>query len=794
VYKDELISMKKLWIFPALTGLLFSIMYHNRFHYFASLLFVYWFFRLVFLKNRKVLLISLTVCLILGMKFKADQFYHRSVISPDQDEFIVSVKPTSFKVDGDLIKFEGKIHTSEKLENIVVRYYVENEEAQLKWIEQDVPKNLYIKGELNPPSENSNFHQFNYRKYLSRNNTYYELEASSLVDITQLDLPSKVPLEYKIDYLRVRLFDYIDQHLFGHVAAYSKTTLFAHSDAINPEVMESYRDVGLVHLLSISGLHIQLLISGIYFILLWLGVTRETASKSLLLILPLYGLAAGFGISVFRAVFQSIFKFTFLLLKKPSSSLDNWALTLILTLFLFPFSIFNLGFQLSYLLSGSLILLSNAPNIKKLSEKRSSLILSACINLISVPILSYHFFEFPWISLFINMIFLPVFSWILFPIIIILFLLSGFFSNFMLFNLLVSLVNQGIDLLESFLSALSVVDGTIFITGRLSLIGMIGLILGIICTLFTLEVKNKKVMLLTTGLFLTVFFLFSKQYSPLGMVSMIDVGQGESIVIKPPFSSKAMMIDTGGKLMWQEEEWKKRSNEFEIATDIVIPVLKSEGITSIKELILSHGDADHVGEVGGLIENFSIEKIITTRQTLQTDIIAENKQLYMDENILFQLIEPPEVLLDTLVPLNVISPVNMKDNKNEDSLVLVSDIGEYRWLFTGDIEKMTEEELVRTYNHLQVDILKVAHHGSNTSTTEEFLNLTRPHIAMISAGENNPYNHPHPDVLGRLKENQLTIYRTDVHGGIKYQYSPINFIHENIENFITNQPKRDIIK
>ena len=563
------------------------------------------------------------------------------------------------------------------------------------------------------------------------------------------------------------------------------------NNSISEESMDSYRSLGLIHLLSISGLHIQLLISGISYILLRIGITKETTSKVLLVVLPVYGMFAGFGVGVFRSVVQAMVRSIFLLFHKPSPSIDNWSIALILTLLINPTSIYSVGFQLSYLLSGTLILLSNSKWTKSLPLWKSSLIMSLCINLVSIPILSYHFYEFPWLSLLMNALFIPFFTWFLFPAIIIVFFLSWILSETVVFNLLVVMVNQLIQIVEFVLKTFSSFNGMSFIIGRLSIYGMIALILGIILLLCSFEMK-KKHRYLWISFVLISCSLFSKQYSPVGFVMMMDVGQGEAIVIKPPFSKSATLIDTGGQLSWAEkEDWQKRKAPFSIGKDLIIPALKSQGITQIDQVLLTHGDVDHIGELSSLVNNFKVQEVIAGETTYQNDELKSQLRLFENRDTKLTLIKAPHIFYNVKPSMILLHLEESTRISNEDSFVLYSEIGKYKWLFTGDIEEQAEKELIKKYSHVKINVLNVAHHGSKTSTSEEFLNNFNPEIAMISAGVNNTYGHPNEKIIERLGNEDIQIYRTDLDGAIMYKYSNIRILNDFTQEFVTNN---DIIK
>src|SRR5699024_1164720 len=173
--------------------------------------------------------------------------------------------------------------------------------------------------------------------------------------------------------------------------------------------LQSYRALGVVHLFSISGFHITYLINLVRLFLLRMGVTHERTYLFLLLFLPFYGQLAGFGVSVFRAVFQNAFKLLSKLLHQPLDTLDAWALTFLLALFVNPYQIYQIAFQLSYTLSGIFILMGKQKWMQELNALAYTLLFSLMSGLASLPILTYHFFEIPWITVFANVLFIPFF-------------------------------------------------------------------------------------------------------------------------------------------------------------------------------------------------------------------------------------------------------------------------------------------------------------------------------------------------------------------------------------------------
>ncbi|WP_279633258.1 DNA internalization-related competence protein ComEC/Rec2 [Marinilactibacillus kalidii] len=726
-------------------------------------------------RNKKIIVSSLSVSLIIGSLMILQASKNTSNLNGNEQYFDLVVKATSVKIDGDRLRFVGKTLTNgQNSENLVITYKIKSNEEKERLISHSFPKFLALSGNLTRPDGMRNINQFDYKTYLMRNQTHWIFEVDE-IEVNK-GYSGHYPISYRVDHLRADLFNVIDRRIQGKAGDYIKALLFADKRNMSDSTMENYRALGIVHLLSISGLHIQFLIKLIKKILLEIGVTRETANMVLLILLPVYALLAGLGISVFRAVVQTLLSILFTILNKLSSSLDNWAITLLLALAIQPYHLYSAGFQLSYLLSFTMILLSSHPNIIGLTKLKQSLYLNCAISLVSLPILSYHFFEFTWIVVLLNLIFLPLFSFIILPMLVAVLIVSLIFPQTALSSLTITTSNNLLRVLEEGIRTISEASHFTFVVGRLSVLGMILLCIGIIIILLEREMKGKKYQyrLLLLGSIFLLSSLFSERFSPIGKVMMIDVGQGDALMIKEPYGRGNYLIDTGGVVEWQEkEEWTKRNQPYSVGDDIVLPVLKSQGVARINQIYLTHADADHVGALKDIVNGMKVDEIVATPLTLEDQSISQYLSLFKQKEITLRPIyaEGNRSIGPNLIPLYPKEKMSRTaSNKNEVSLVLYGKIGRYHWLFTGDLESEGEEELLALYPNLKIDVLKVGHHGSLTSSQEKFLDGIKPNIGWISSGKNNIYGHPHPEILNRLNNREIKIYRTDQKGSILYQY------------------------
>ncbi|HZX21440.1 MAG TPA: ComEC/Rec2 family competence protein [Clostridia bacterium] len=232
-------------------------------------------------------------------------------------------------------------------------------------------------------------------------------------------------------------------------------------------------------------------------------------------------------------------------------------------------------------------------------------------------------------------------------------------------------------------------------------------------------------------------------------IHMIDVGQGESILITTP-NNKTILIDAG-----EASQGKK-----------VKSYLLKHGIDKINLLIGTHPHTDHIGGLTEIINNFEIEEIMMP-QKLHTSTSFEKLLTAIESKRL--TITPPcpnsIVEFDKDIKLHFLGPIkDYGENLNLWSIVFRLDYKNKSFLFTGDMEREAEMDLIDTYNknNLIANVLNVGHHGSNSSTTQQFLDYVGPEVALISLGSNNPYNHPHEEVITRLEESDVFIYRTDL--------------------------------
>ena len=516
---------------------------------------------------------------------------------------------------------------------------------------------------------------------------------------------------------------------------YLNTFILGDSSVIDDTVLESYRTNGISHLFSVSGMHITLLSSIILYILN--RIKKSNINYFFVIIfLIFYMFLTNFTPSVIRATFLFIFLILNKSLNLKLSTAKILIIILCIALIFNPYNIYNVGFKFSYIISLYLILFNKIIN-RYNSYITKTLVTSFISFLASIPILINNYFSINLMTILNNIIFVPLVSIIIFPFSLIVVLIPklDFIYDFMI-NILESLslfiTNFKIEIILSKVNIFTIILYYVIITLILYKI---------------LKRKYKYILLIIIMIFIHTNINYIKNST---YVTFIDVGQGDSSLIHLPYNKGNILIDTGGNY------------NYDTSKDI-ISYLKSEGIKSIDYLILTHGDYDHMGEAINLVNNFKVKKVIFNSDEYN-DLELELIKLLEGKNIkYYKNIKELNIGKNKLYFLDN----KLYDNENDNSNVIYTELDDYKFLFMGDAGIEAEEDILEKYNLIDIDILKVGHHGSRTSTSKEFINNINPKYGVISVGKNNRYGHPNDEVLENLEDS--IIYRTDQHGSIMFK-------------------------
>jgi competence protein ComEC len=738
--------------------------------FFLLLIFyLYFLYKYKSLTERQLLVLLFTSICFFSIGYYAGKT-NDSVIPKDSTTFTVEYSQDP-KIDGDLLQIQAyeKVYN----EKLLIRYKIKSQREQAALKGQSFYGNTCsISGALELPRAAKNPNAFDYRRYLATKGIFWMIESEKN-PLENCIAASKNNPVITLKHLRLNGIRYLENNFPPEIASLSAALIFGDRSLLEHHVLEAYQETGIVHLLAISGLHVSLLISMFFYMGIRVGLTRQLMSNFLLVLLPVYVILTGGSASVLRA---ALMIFLILLTEKFQGRLkllpiDAISIAFLLCLAFNPLYIFDVGFQLSFSVSLAIIL-SSAHILKHYQKLSAMLAISVAAQLAAFPFLLYHFFELSLIGIFANLVYIPLFSFVYLPGLYLLFFLQLLFGKtpFILSAIFIKII----ELFNKLIAFLADLDFAVFVPGRpnLPLVIIYTILIFAIFyaweTTFLLKSKRRLIVL--------VLCLFSIQpawnwFQPYGEVTVIDVGQGDSILIHLPRRLGTYLIDTGGTLGFIEEEWRRRAKPYEVGRDVVVPYLKGKGITKIDKLILTHGDMDHIGGALAVMQEINVKEVLlpaveetsqTEREIIEQAKIKEIPVLFVSEGYHWKR---------KTSEFYILAPgQSFKGERNSGSIAIVAKIGGLSWFFGGDLDQAGEEKIIEKYPNLHVDVLKAGHHGSRTSSAASFVRQLQPTFALISAGENNRFGHPHQEVLTLLGDKGTIIYRTDKNGAITYRF------------------------
>lgn len=692
---------------------------------------------------------------------------NKTTLKPQKDQFNIEFMD-EIKIDGN--RFRAVVKDTVTNEKLLMTYQIPSEQEKNRLQHKVLLKNICrIQGNLKAPSTARNENSFNYQKYLEQKQIFWELQTVNWK--FENCQKGRLNIIDKIKLFRLKGISLIEQNFSKETAPMAAALIFGTRDLLSEEVLTSYQKLGVIHLISISGLHVALLVGLIFYLGIRIGFVRERLTLSLIILLPFYAVLTGGTPSVNRSVIMTILILAVRLNKLPFklNSLDGLCVSFLLLSWYSPFVICNIGFQLSYIVTFSLLLSYSIVNHYR-STVEKIIVTSYISQVCALPFLLYHFFELPLISIAANLLFIPLYSFVFLPGFILLFLFQ--FVSVDLFQVISIILTVIMDYCNHIAEWISQLSWTRLILGRPPVYCMFLYTCSIFIAFYSWDKKSHfKILMLLPWMVLWIQ-LFSSSLLPNGEVSIIDVGQGDSIFIHLPNDSGNYLIDTGGSILFKEETWKRKKQTFEVGQDVLVPFLKSKGIRKLDLLILSHGDMDHIGASLSLLKEIKVKRILLP--SVKTEVSAFEKEIvqfakehsitvsYVLEGLSWKVKNNEFFILSP--------PEGYQGDKNDGSIVLYAKIGGVSWLFTGDLGKEGEMNMMKKYPNLTVDILKVGHHGSKNSTSTEFIEKTHPKYSVISVGEKNGFGHPHSEVLKILEEEGSKILRTDQDGEITYKF------------------------
>ena len=637
----------------------------------------------------------------------------------------------SYSINGDKLTIYLKAK-----EIVIVNYYFKSLNEKT-YFEDNLKLGdlISVAGELEGPERNRVFNGFDYKKYLYNKHIFYLMNANN---ISIMEKNSGL-----LFYFKNLVMDRINS--ISKSKGYIMTFILGDKSFIDNEVKESYQDNGISHLFAVSGMHISLFAGIMLFFLKRVSYNNYFNYGMVCLFLLFYLFLAGFPASLLRASVMFILFSINKVFNLKISNLNILFMVIITILFIDPFNLFDIGFQFSYLISGTLIMMRWKIGVIKSKLKRSFYVSVVCF-LVSFPICIYNFYGTNFMSVLFNLFYIPFVSIIVFPLSLITFV----------FPFLDSVLYYSIFVMERISLFISSINFGYIIFPKVNF----GVYFIYYIFIFLSFWKIEFVLLFLVMLLIHKGYIYfdSNLY-----VYYLDVGQGDSALIRLPNNSGNIVIDTGGKISYEMEKWREKRSKYSIVKSSTIPFLKSFGIKKLDYLILSHGDYDHIGEAINLVDNFNVEKVIFNCgefNDLEKELIK-----VLDKNKIKYYSCIKELNIDN----NKLYFLQTKeyDNENDNSNVIYTELDGYKFMFMGDAGVEKEKDILNKYNISGIDVLKIGHHGSKTSSSKEFINEINPNYSIISVGKNNRYGHPNKEVLNNLSDSK--IYRTDQDGSIMFK-------------------------
>lgn len=548
-----------------------------------------------------------------------------------------------------------------------------------------------------------------------------------------------------------------------------KAMLFGDKQGLNREIKTLYQKNGIAHLLAISGLHISLLGMAVFRCLIRFPVPVKVSLGLSGILLILYGFMVGFPVSAFRAICMFSLFLISKITKRTYDMLTALSCSAILQLISHPCSLFDCSFQLSYAaILGIAVLMPALQSItetirnKKLRKVIQLFIPSLSVSLITLPILIFHYHEFSFYSVLLNVIAVP-FMGILLPAAIIMLMAANLCLPLArLLSLPVTMIlwvyESGCRLLDFLPAGQRNIPHPSFLK--------IFLYYAILFCVTVLVKKKRQAYHFVIPIAAVFCLLFPMK--PHFSVWMLDVGQGDCNVV---FSKegKTFVIDCGS------------TSKNKVGEKILIPFLKYHGVNRIDGVFVSHPDEDHMNGVIELLEcgdkeNIEVARVFLYEKSMKTQpeeweelrIAAIQNDIPLVGIKQGDCIRTNSLGIACLYPLKEQRGLTGNDASIVLSLTMERPGGEvFRALFTGDLETEGEKIILEEYPFIaDYDLLKVGHHGSSSSGSKEFLERISPHFAVISCGENNRYGHPHKETLERLSEENITYFITYKKGAL----------------------------
>lgn len=622
---------------------------------------------------------------------------------------------------------------------------------------QDIPSikygdSLYIEGEFKQPEEARNYKGYNYKQYLKTKKIIGTVELEK-VKILKSSNGSFIHNIQK--YIR----DTINGTLTDEEGNLLLAILLGDKDKLSEDIQESFKTSNLSHMLAVSGAHVSYIILGLTYVLQNSIIGKKNGKIVCIIFLLAFMAITNFTPSVTRACIMAILTLLSSIIYRKSDVYTNISVAALITLIFNPYSLLDLGFQLSYGGTIGIIIF-----IKRIQEKKSNskvinyikqmALVSIYANIIIIPIMMYHFNTVSFTFIISNIMASPILGIIV---------ITGFLfiTTSITVKPLTRLIAIFIKPILSILIKISQICSKLPFSNILVVTPyMFNVISYYAIILYCIKSKkNNKCKIIICLLIVLILINFIIYIFPQKLrIFFIDVGQGDSTLIITP-DKKTVLIDGGG------------SDSFDVGEKVLLPYLLDRRILKIDYVLISHFDTDHCGGILTIMEKVKVKNIIISEQAEHSENYERFKKLMIHKKIrLIEVKKGDKIKIGRYSEFKILFPTSrlLSENPlNNNSIVAQFNYNNFKMLFTGDIEKLAEQQILKAEKaEIRADILKVAHHGSKTSSIPEFIKAVKPKIALIGVGKNNTFGHPNQQTIKNLENIKCRIYRTDLQGEI----------------------------
>lgn len=606
---------------------------------------------------------------------------------------------------------------------------------------------------------------FDMKNYLNANNIFTKCYLEYPDEIQIVNKSKSFSFLKIIFSIRSSIAERLGEFVGGVEASFLKGILIGDRSEIPFDLKESFINSGVIHILAVSGLHVGMLILILVAILDFIRMNEKMKFFTISFILIFYIFLTGAAPSVIRASIMAIVLLGGTILERRLNIYNSLAVAALIILLYDARFLFHSGFQLSFIAVISIVALY--PQIMKINEVlpkslKSCLLLQKLLMLFAIsisaaigtlPFTSYYFGKISIIGIVANLVIIPLMTLVLalgLTVTIFSFLndfVTSFFAESTKFFTYILLV-----LVDYFgnLKFSHINEKFSFEAGVLYYI--------VILFLFsaTREIFLKRILIavfLVTNLTLYIDLFRSEKLK----IIFFDVGQGDAALIRTP-DGENILIDAGAKTAYRD-----------VAERFIVPYLKRNNINKLDLMINSHPHSDHIGGMPYILRSMKVNRVVDAGSAESTIFYLEYKKLIDSLQISYKQVGRGDtVYISKKIRMYILHPdilARTERNLNNHSLVIKVLFGKNSILLTGDVEEYYENDIINHYKEfVKSDILKAAHHGSNSSNSDYFLSYVKPSIAVISVGFNNKFNHPSPQVLERFLRNKINYMRTDLDG------------------------------